>query len=67
MDIIFHGQPSIDDATQQISHVLHDLCARYGVTQLREISLSLTLVDAQGFDVELVDQKTNKIYRIFDV
>lgn len=67
MDIIFHGQPSIDEASQQIKRVLHGLVKRYKIAQLREIHLSVTLVDAQGFDVELVDQKTNQTYRVIDV
>jgi hypothetical protein len=44
--------------------MLHE---RYHVEQLREIHLSLTLVDEKGFDVELFDTETNQAYRIMEV
>lgn len=67
MEIIFHGQQDwqkIQDSLQGIIKLLHE---RYHVNQVREIHLSLTLVDDQGFEIELVDSQTQEVYRIMEV
>jgi hypothetical protein len=40
---------------------------RYHIGQFREIHLTVTLVDDQGEDVELVDTETSEAYRVFEV
>lgn len=67
MEIIFHGQQDWEktqDSLLEIIQMLHD---KYQIEQLKEVHLSLTLVDQQGFDVELIDSETQKAYRILEV
>lgn len=67
MEIIFHGQQDWEktqDSLLEIIQMLHD---KYQIEQLKEIHLSLTLVDQQGFDVELIDSETQKAYRILEI
>ena len=67
MEIIFHGQQDwekIQESLQGIIQMLHD---RYHINELREIHLSLTMVDEKGFDVELVDSETDEAYRVMEV
>ena len=67
MEIILHGQQDWEktkDSLLEIIQMLHD---KYHIEQLKEVHLSLTLVDQQGFDVELVDSETQQAYRILEV
>lgn len=67
MDIIFQGRHSEDEACQSLHNVLEMLKSRYHVTGFREMHLSVTLVNASGDDVELVDSDTNQPYRLIEV
>lgn len=67
MDIIFHGKHTGEAAANDLLSVIQLLKEHYHIVEFREMHLSLTLVDAQGYDVELVDSKTSKAYRILDV
>jgi hypothetical protein len=67
MEIILHGQQDwqkTKDSLLEIIQMLHD---KYHIEQLKEVHLSLTLVDQQGFDVELIDSETQQAYRILEV
>ena len=66
MDIILHGNLDNDETAQGLTSVLRMLHERYHINSFREIHLEVTLVDEQGNDVELVDNKTNEVYRIFE-
>lgn len=67
MEIIFQGRHDSDEAAESLVGVLRLFKERYHIGQFREMHLSVTLVDEQGEDVELVDSETAQAYRIFEV
>lgn len=67
MDIILKGQHTIDETVESLERVLQLFKDRYDINGYREIHLTVTLVDDQGDEVELVDSETNQAYRIFEV
>ncbi len=67
MDIIFQGQHSSEEAAESFLSVLRLFKERYHISQFREMHLSVSLVDAQGEEVELVDSETSTAYRVFEV
>lgn len=67
MEIILQGKYTNEEAAESLLSVLRLFKEGYGVTQFREIRLSVILLDAQGDDVELVDSETNQVYRTFEV
>ncbi len=67
MDIIFREQHTSLEISEQFNGILHLLQEKYHIDQFREIHLTLTLVDSQGFDVELVDSKSDTPYRVIEV
>lgn len=67
MDIILQGEHSGDEAAQSLERVLQLFKERYHIAGFREIHLTVTLIDAQGDDVELVDSESNQAYRVFEV
>ena len=67
MEIILQGQHNGEEAVQSLDRVLKLFKERYRVDGFREIHLSVTLVDEQGDEVELVDSESNQPYRIFEV
>lgn len=67
MEIIFHGQQDWKKTQESLQGIIQMLHERYHIAQLKEIHLSLTLIDEQGFDVELIDNETQQAYRIMEV
>ena len=67
MDIILQGQHNAIETVESLERVLKLFKERYQVDGFREIHLTVTLVDEQGDEVELVDSDTNQPYRIFEV
>lgn len=67
MDIVFQGKHNSEEAAESFLSVLRLFKERYHVNHFREMRLSVTLVDEQGEDVELVDSQTSQVYRIFEV
>lgn len=67
MDIILQGRHSGEEAAQSLARVLELFKERYHIAGFREIHLTVTLIDEQGDDVELVDSESNQAYRIFEV
>ena len=67
MEIIFQGRHDSDEAAESLVSVLRLFKDRYHIGQFREMHLSVTLVDAEGQDVELIDSETAEAYRIFEV
>ncbi len=67
MDIILKGQHSVDETVESLERVLQLFSERYHIKNYREIHLTVTLVDEQGDDVELIDSDTNQPYRLFEV
>lgn len=67
MEIIFHGQQDWQKTQECLLGVIQMLHDQYQIAQLREIHLSLTLMDEEGFDVELRDTETEEAYRIMEV
>lgn len=67
MEIIFQGHHTSEEMTKRLSSVIRLFEEQYHIDNFREIHVSLTLVDKQGDDVELVDTTTNCPYRVFEV
>ena len=67
MDIILQGQHNSDEAVKSLERVLQLFKERYHINGYNEIHLTLTLLDEQGDEVELVDSETNQPYRVFEV
>lgn len=67
MEIIFHGNQQWDAIQENINRIIQWLHEKYQINQAKEIHLSLTLMDDQGFEIELVDSDTNASYRIMEV
>jgi hypothetical protein len=67
MEIVFQGRHDSDEAAESLVSVLRLFKERYHIGQFREMHLSVTLVDDQGEDVELIDSETAEAYRIFEV
>lgn len=67
MDIIFQGNHSSEEAAENLLSVLRLFKDRYQIGQFREMHLTVTLMDDNGDDVELVDSETNQVYRVFEV
>lgn len=67
MEIIFEGRHDSEQAAEHLLSVVRLFNERYKIANFREMSLSVTLVDDQGQDVELVDSKTSQAYRTFEV
>lgn len=67
MDIIFQGAHSSDEVTESLQRVLQLFKERYHITGFREIHLTVTLMDDQGDDVELIDSESSQTYRTFEV
>ncbi len=67
MDIIFQGNHNSEEAAESLLDVLRLFKDRYKICQFREMHLTVTLVDEQGDDVELIDSETSQAYRTFEV
>lgn len=67
MDIILQGQHNGNETVESLDRVLKLFKERYHVDGFKEIHLTVTLVDEQGDEVELIDSETNQAYRIFEV
>ena len=67
MDIILKGQHEGHEALESLEKVLTLFKDRYHINGYREIHLTVTLVDAHGDEVELIDSDTHQPYRIFEV
>ena len=67
MEIIFKGKHDSIEAAESLQSIIRMFKERYHIQQFREMHLSLTLVDEQGDDVELVDSETATVYRVFEV
>lgn len=67
MDIILQGEHDSHETVESLERVLELFKQRYSIGGFREIHLTVTLVDDQGDDVELIDSETNQPYRVFEV
>lgn len=67
MDIIFKGKHSGEELVKSLSSVMALFKEKYHVPHVREVHLTVTLVDEMGQDVELVDNQNSTVYRIFEV
>lgn len=67
MDIMLKGVHSEKEIVESLAHVFELFKQRYGIETYRELYLTLTLVDAQGDDVELVDTSTDEVFNRFDI
>ena len=67
MEIIFQGNHSMEDTAENVVSVLNLFKQRYGIESFRQLHLNVTLVDAQGDDVELIDSETAEVFKVFEV
>jgi hypothetical protein len=67
MEIIFQGKHNSEEAAESLLSVLRLFKDRYKIVHFREMHLSVTLVDEQDNDVELIDSQTDQAYRRFEV
>lgn len=67
MEIIFDGRHNDEAATENLVNIINLLKEKYHIGQFREMHLSVTLVDAKGDDVELIDSQTKQPYRVLEV
>lgn len=67
MDIILQGEHNDHETLESLERVLQLFKERYHIQGYREIHLTVTLLDEQGEDVELIDTATKEPYRIFKV
>lgn len=67
MEIIFQGKHSMEDTAESLVSVLNLFKQRYGIENFRQLHLNVTLVDAQGDDVELIDSETSEVFKVFEV
>ncbi|KTD66106.1 hypothetical protein [Legionella spiritensis] len=67
MDIVFQGLHNSEETAEDILSVLRLFKERYQISHFREIHLTVTLVDDHGEDVELADNETGQVYRVFEV
>lgn len=67
MEIIFQGSHNSEQAAESFLSVLRLFKERYHVENFREMHFSVTLVNAEGEEVELVDSETSEAYRLFEV
>ena len=67
MDIILQGKYEGHEALENLERVLELFKERYKISGYREIHLTVTLLDEEGEEVELVDSNTHQTYRVFNV
>ena len=67
MDIILQGEHDGHETVESLERVLELFKQRYSIDGFREIHLTVTLVDEQGDDVELIDSAPNQPYRVIEV
>ncbi|WP_298622832.1 hypothetical protein [uncultured Legionella sp.] len=67
MDIILQGPHDSDEMVKSLERVLQLFKERYQVEGFCEIHLTVTLLDARGDEVELIDSESNQAYRVFEV
>lgn len=67
MKVIFKGNQSSEQMIENINNIVRLFRERYGICAFRELNISMTLLDKQGDDVELVDSQTSEVFRVFEV
>lgn len=67
MQVIFQGEQSSEEVVESLLTIIRMFKDRYGIEDFRELQLSMTLMDKQGDDVELVDSHTSEVFRVFEV
>jgi hypothetical protein len=67
MDIILHGKHNGKDAAENLESVLRLLKERYNIDAFREMHLTITMVDNNGDDVELINNETGEVYRFVEI
>lgn len=67
MIIRFDGVHNLEEVEEGLASVLQIFKERYQVCRYREIHLNFTLVDEEGFDLELVNEATQETFQLFNV
>ena len=67
MDVIFSGEHDNKEMMQQLASIIAVFQERYNIKHFKEIHLSMTLLDDQHEEVELIDTETLQVYRLFEV
>ena len=67
MKIIFRGDLSDIEAGEGFSSILSLFKERYGIEGFRDLKLSMTMLDMDGEEVELVDADTAQVFGTFEI
>ena len=67
MNIIFQGNYNVDQLAAGVKNTLRLFKERYQIQGMREVQLSVTLLNSSGEEVELVDNITNKVFSVFQI
>ena len=67
MQVIFHGHQTSEEVAESLLSIIKMFKERYAIEDFRELKLSMTLMDKQGDDVELVDSHTSEVFHVFEV
>lgn len=67
MEVIIQGQQSSEQVVESLLSIVRMFSEHYGIEHFRQVHLSMTLVDNQGDDIELVDSQTQEVFRVFEI
>jgi hypothetical protein len=67
MQVIFQGEQNSEEAVESLVSIIKLFHERYGISEFRDLKLSMVLMDDHGDDVELVDSRTAEVFRVFEV
>lgn len=67
MDIIFQGLHNKEELAGSMARILELFQEKYQISHFREIHCTVTLVDNDGEDVELMDSETGCFYKFLEV
>lgn len=67
MQINFYGQHNCQELADSLLGILMLFKQRYGISNFRDLALSIVLLDQNGNDVELVDGVTAEVLNLFEI
>lgn len=67
MQIRFYGQHNCQELADSLLGILMLFKQRYGISNFRDLALSISLLDENGNDVELVDGVTAEVLNLFEI
>ncbi len=67
MKVLFKGKHTTSEAMDTVSNILKLFHESYGVSNIANMRLDLTLRDETGQEIELVDADTSEVLSTFEV